>query len=231
MQTFDVAKELSEAIIRRRGHLHAYGSFDPATTALLVVDMQNYFVSEEERTGCGPAREIVPNINRLAAGLRAGGGHVVWIVTEATKEADEAWSNFYETHSEDSGANRRKVLVPRQSAYEIWPGLEVSDTDTQFVKARYSAFLKAPGGDLEAILKERDIVSVLVTGVATNVCCESTARDAMMVGFRTIMVSDGNAAYEEHFHQATMRNFLSVFGDVHSTDDLLGIIGGLQAAE
>jgi len=195
------------------------------------VDMQNYFVSEEERTGCGPAREIVPNINRLAAGLRAGGGHVVWIVTEATKEADEAWSNFYETHSEASGANRRKVLVPGQSAYEIWPGLEVSDTDTQFVKARYSAFLKAPGGDLDAILKERDIESVLVAGVATNVCCESTARDAMMVGFRTIMVSDGNAAYEDHFHQATMRNFLSVFGDVHSTDDLLGVIGGRQAAE
>ena len=231
MQTFDVTKELSEAIIRRRGHLHAYESFDPATTALLVVDMQNYFVSEKERTGCGPAREIVPNINRLSAGLRAGGGHVVWIVTEATKEADEAWSNFYETHSDTSGANRRKVLVPGQSAYEIWSGLDVLDSDTQFVKARYSAFLKAPGGDLETILKGRDIETVLVTGVATNVCCESTARDAMMVGFRTIMVSDGNATYEDYFHQATMRNFLSVFGDVHSTDDLLGIIGARQAAE
>ena len=53
----------------------------------------------------------------------------------------------------------------------------------------------------------------------------------MMVGFRTIMVSDGNAAYTAEFHEATMRNFISVFGDVHSTDDLLGIIGARQAAE
>ncbi|MFP6736786.1 MAG: isochorismatase family cysteine hydrolase [Rhodospirillales bacterium] len=231
MQTFEVTREMADAIIRRRGHLHPHAEFDPAATALLVVDMQNYFVSEDERTGCGPAREITPNINRLASALRAAGGQVVWIVTEATEEANESWSNFYETHSEDGGAHRRKVMVPGQSAYEIWPQLEVLDGDTQFVKARYSAFLKAPGGDLEALLNTRGIKTLLVTGVATNVCCESTARDAMMVGFRTIMVSDGNAAYTAEFHEATMRNFISVFGDVHSTDDLLGIIGARQAAE
>jgi ureidoacrylate peracid hydrolase len=231
MQTFEVTKDMADTIIRRRGHLHPYDKFDPAAAALLVVDMQNYFVSEDERTGCAPAREISPNINRLASSLRAAGGSVIWIVTEATREADQSWSNFYETHSEDGAANRRKVMVPGQSAYEIWPELDVLDVDTQFVKARYSAFLKAPSGDLETLLKGRGIDTILVTGVATNVCCESTARDAMMVGFRTIMVSDGNAAYEDHFHQATMHNFISVFGDVHSTDDLLGIIGARQAAE
>lgn len=231
MQTFEITREMADAIIRRRGHLHPYAEFDPATTALLVVDMQNYFVSADERTGCAEAREITPNINRLASGLRAAGGQVVWIVTEATEEANESWSNFYETHSADGAANRRKVMVPGQSAFEIWPDLEVADSDVQFVKARYSAFLKAPSGDLEALLKGSGIATVLVTGVATNVCCESTARDAMMVGFRTIMVSDGNAAYADEFHEATMRNFISVFGDVHATDDLLAIIGARQAAE
>ena len=231
MQTFEVTRDMADAIVRRRGHLHPYDKFDPATTALLVVDMQNYFVSEDERTGCAPARKISPNINRLASVLRASGGQVIWIVTEATEEANESWRNFYETHSEDGGENRRNVLVPGQSAYDIWPELEVLDNDTQWVKARYSAFLKAPSGDLEALLKERGIETLLVTGVATNVCCESTARDAMMVGFRTIMVSDGNAAYDLDFHQATMRNFISVFGDVHSTNDLLRIIGARQAAE
>ena len=231
MHDFEMPADYIERVTARQGRPHTCESFETEKTALVVVDMQNYFVSEDERTGCGPAREIAPNINRLASALRAAGGQVVWIVTEATEEANESWSNFYETHSDEGGAHRRKVMVPGQSAYEIWPQLEVLDGDTQFVKARYSAFLKAPGGDLEALLKGRGIETLLVTGVATNICCESTARDAMMVGFRTIMVSDGHAAYPAEFHEATMRNFISVFGDVHSTDDLLGIIGNRQAAE
>ena len=232
MQTFEITREITDAITKRRGHVHPHEQFDPAKTALLVVDMQNYFVSEDEPTGCGPAQEITPNINRLASALRAAGGSVVWIVTEATEEANESWKNFYETLSEEGAENRRKVLVPGQSAYEIWPKLEVPDGDTHFVKARYSAFLKAPGGDLEAILRDAGFETLIVTGVASNVCCESTARDAMMVGFRTIMVSDGNAAYTLEAHEATMRGFLTTFGDVQSTDQLLGTIGRrAEAAE
>ncbi|NQV57439.1 MAG: cysteine hydrolase, partial [Rhodospirillales bacterium] len=65
MQTFEITDELAADLTKRRGFVHPYESFDPARTALLVVDMQNYFVSEGERTGCGPARDITPNINRI----------------------------------------------------------------------------------------------------------------------------------------------------------------------
>ena len=62
---------------------------------------------------------------------------------------------------------------------------------------------------------------VLITGVATNVCCDSTGRDCMMRGFPTIMVSDGNASFTEDEHQAALLNFITYFGDVQSTDEVV----------
>ena len=79
MQTFEVTREMADAIIRRRGHLHPHAEFDPAATALLVVDMQNYFMHESQQSACPIAQEVVPNVNRLADTVRKSGGIVVWI--------------------------------------------------------------------------------------------------------------------------------------------------------
>jgi ureidoacrylate peracid hydrolase len=62
---------------------------------------------------------------------------------------------------------------------------------------------------------------VLVTGTVTNVCCESTARDAMMLNFKTIMVTDGNAAVTDEDHNASLCAFYLTFGDIMSTDMLV----------
>ena len=77
---------------------------------------------------------------------------------------------------------------------------------------------------------------VLVTGTVTNVCCESTARDAMMRNFKTIMVTDGNAANTDEDHNAALGNFYLTFGDIMSTDFAIGCLTrnvqkGLAAAE
>ena len=75
----------------------------------------------------------------------------------------------------------------------LWPGLDVLLGDEMVPKYRFSAFL--PGAsDLPARLRARGFDTVLITGTVTNVCCESSARDAMMTNFRVVMVSDGNAA-------------------------------------
>jgi ureidoacrylate peracid hydrolase len=63
--------------------------------------------------------------------------------------------------------------------------------------------------------------TVLITGTVTNVCCESSARDAMMLNFKTIMVSDGNAARTDEEHNATLSTFLAIFGDVMDTEFLI----------
>jgi ureidoacrylate peracid hydrolase len=79
-----------------------------------------------------------------------------------------------------------------------------------------------PGSsDLDAELKSRGIDTVLITGTATNVCCETTARDAMVRDYRVIMLSDGNATWTDEEHAATLNNFLLFFGDVMATNDAI----------
>ena len=92
MQTFEVTREMADTIIRRREHLHPYAEFDPATTALLVVDMQNYFMHESQQSACPIAQEVVPNVNRLADTVRKSGGIVVWIQNMTPWESLESWS-------------------------------------------------------------------------------------------------------------------------------------------
>jgi ureidoacrylate peracid hydrolase len=99
----------------------------------------------------------------------------------------------------------------------------VAKDDLRAVKERYSAFI--PGSsDLEARLREREIDTLLIVGVATNVCCESTARDAMMLNFRVVMVSDACAATSDAEHAAALGNVYLFFGDVQTTDEVVAIL-------
>jgi ureidoacrylate peracid hydrolase len=93
------------------------------------------------------------------------------------------------------------------------------------IKYRYSAFIPYPS-ELDDLLRTHGIDTLLITGVATSTCCESTARDAAMHGYRTIMVSDANADNTDTLHNHTLGKFLVTFGDVQSTDDLLAKFGG-----
>ena len=93
-------------------------------------------------------------------------------------------------------------------------------SDLTVTKTRYSAFIEG-SSDLEARLRERAIDTVLIVGVATNVCCEATARDAMMRDFRTVMVSDANAANSDDEHDASLITFHLYFGYVQTTDQVI----------
>jgi len=83
----------------RDGRLNAYDALDPRKTALVAVDMQNYFVADGMPSCAPEARTIVPNINRLAQATRAGGGMVIWIQTEALIEDPQDWANRKEATS------------------------------------------------------------------------------------------------------------------------------------
>jgi ureidoacrylate peracid hydrolase len=223
MAGFEVPPELRERLIARRGRLHAYDDYDPATTALVVVDMQNFFMKPGEPMASSAAREMVPNVNRLARGLRETGGHVIWILMEASEESKTAWRNFHELFRPEGREYRLASLSRAGEGHQLWHELEVEPGDEQVVKRRYSAMIQG-ASDLEVVLRHHDIDTVLIAGVATNVCCESTARDCMMRGFRTVMVSDANATFSDEEHEATLRNFISYFGDVRSTDEVLDIL-------
>jgi isochorismate hydrolase len=97
---------------------------------------------------------------------------------------------------------------------DIWP------EDAQVTKTRYSAFIHG-ASILEQHLRDRGIDTLLITGTATNVCCESSARDAMMLNFKVVMVSDALATHTDEEHNATLSAFYGQFGDVQTTDQAL----------
>ncbi|AMN42412.1 peroxyureidoacrylate/ureidoacrylate amidohydrolase RutB [Rhodoplanes sp. Z2-YC6860] len=204
----------------RGGRLNAHETLDAARTALVVVDMQNFFVQDGMPAAAPVAKAIVPNINRLAQATRAAGGIVVWIQTEALINEPDDWANRREALSAEGWSRRQTLLAKDGAGFPIYETCEVRPEDKIALKTRYSAFIPYPC-ELDTVLKHNGIDTLLITGVATSSCCESTARDAAMWGYRTIMVSDGNADQTDALHNHTLGKFLVTFGDVQSTDDLI----------
>lgn len=220
MPRFEIPPELRARLIARRGRIHAYDAFDAARTAFVIVDMQNFFMKDGELMCAPGARDIVPTVNRLARAVRTAGGLVVWVVMEASEESRTAWHNFHELFHETAANRRFASLGAHGIGYQLWPEMDVAPADKTVVKRRYSAFIQG-SSEIESVLRAANIETVLVGGVATNVCCESTARDCMMRGFRTIMVSDANASFTEAEHNGALANFITYFGDVQSADEVL----------
>ncbi len=236
MHTLSIPQSVVERVIARRGREHIYENLDPARTALVVVDMQNAFMLPGVAHAlCPMAEKIVPNINRLAQTVRETGGTVVWIKTTFKEDALQSWSTYFEMVSPQHGAKRVEALTAGSKGHQLWDSLEVRAQDLIVEKNRFSAFIQG-SSDLAEILRARGLDTILVTGTVTNVCCESTARDAMMLNFKTIMVSDGNAAVTDADHNASLCAFYLTFGDVMSTDMLIACLtrnaaGRLAAAE
>jgi ureidoacrylate peracid hydrolase len=220
---FSMPAEFVARAVAREGREHSVESIDTARTALLAVDMQRYFMEDPFPGACPQAPSVVPNVNRLADSLRRLGGTVVWLQNAAPWESERSWSVLRERYSAGAAAGRWGALQEDADGFELHQGLNVAKDDLRVVKERYSAFV--PGSsDLEARLRERGIDTLLIGGVATNVCCESTARDAMMLNFRVVMVSDACAATSDAEHAAALGNVYLFFGDVQTTDEVVAIL-------
>jgi ureidoacrylate peracid hydrolase len=236
MHTISIPQSVVDRVIARRGREHVFDDLDPARTALVVVDMQNAFMLPGvAHSLCLEAQEIVPNINRLAQAVRETGGAVVWIQTAYTEETQKSWSVYYGISRPEQNRKRVEALTPGSKGYELWGTLDARPDDVYVEKKRFSAFIQG-SSNLAETLRARGIDTILVTGTVTNVCCESTARDAMMCNFKTVMVADGNAAVTDEDHNNSLAAFYLTFGDVMPTDMLIGCLRdnakkGLAAAE
>ncbi len=223
MHKFEIKQKYIDRVKQRSGRVHTVDSLDGPTTALVVVDMQLYFMGEGQPSECPVAREIVPNVNKLADATRRAGGKVIWIQTVSGPDSLDFWSVYYQRMTDEKGNARVEGMSPGGSGYDLWPDLDVRDEDEIVNKTRFSAFLPSPS-PLEGVLREGGIDTVLITGVATCTCCESTARDAMMLNFRTMMISDGCAAPDDDLHAASLTQFYAQFGDVQTTDEVVGLL-------
>lgn len=221
MHPFTIPEAIAARVAVRCGTPHPFARLDPRRTALVVIDMQNGYMREDlSHAYCAMAKHVVPAVNRLAAALRVAGGAVFWVrnITNARSEAE--WSVMQDMATPEARARRARAVGEGTEGARLWPELDVRDGDEIVRKHRYSAFIQG-SSDLEARLRARGFDTVLIAGTVTNVCCESSARDAMMLNFRTVMVSDGCAAVTDEEHAASLIAFHLQFGDVLTVDQCI----------
>lgn len=203
-----------ERHLARRGSEYAFADIVASRTALVVVDLVPFFTRSNPY-----AAGVIPNVNTLARSVRTAGGVVAWIVPSAT-EPNAARRALYgsdvaETYRRSGGDGG---VLDRLDA-----DLEADVGDLQFEKDGASAFF--PGACcLHEALQHRGIDTVLVAGTVADVCCSSTARDAVEHGYRMVMVADANAANRDADLNATLHTMYRSFGDVRSTVDLVGAL-------
>ena len=198
---------------------------DPRHAALIVVDMQNDFCHSNgalASSGADPGliQTMAPRLLRLLESARGVGLPIIHVRTEHSPWTDSgAWIGRHH-------GRQRTVCYPGSWGADYYAGFEPK-TDAErkpgsheFVvtKHRYSGFV---GTDLDLVLRSHQIRTVIVTGEATNVCVESTARDAYMRDYWVVFVSDCTASTIQSAHDATLFTMGRHFATVASSDEIL----------
>lgn len=188
--------------------------------ALVVVDMQNVFCQPGGALEIAPSRDTADNINRLAAACRAADIPVIWIRSYHPKGGAD-WAMFFDYFiSPERGKLAAEQLQQDNPGSAIYSEMVVAPTDYILSKNRYSCFI--PGSStLERLLRSLKRDTLIICGTRSNVCCESTSRDGMMLDFKILFVSDGTSAMSPEEHQATLDTLAQSFADVLTTDDVL----------
>ena len=223
--TWPLPDRLVAGAIARRGRLEVFDRVEPARMALLVVDMQRAWTDPAGPMHTPGTAAIIPAINALAAALRARGGLVAWIRHSNAPPGDPLyWATYYDNFLRpERRARSLATLAPGAPLHALDPRLDIHAQDAQLLKYRFSAFTRNPA-DPETMLRARGIDTVIVAGVATNICCESTARDAMMRDFRVFMPHDAVTAPDREAHEAGLASVLQVFADIRPAAALAALI-------
>ena len=201
--------------------LESWG-IDPARTAVINVDMQRCFV-EGTPIASPDGLSLLPKINEFVRACRDAGMLVVHT---------RGWMR-----SDGSNAGVMAELVPPfivnlytegTETAELHDGLEVEPADIVLNKPRYGAFHAT---DLELILRSRGVDTVIISGIATNICCETTAREAAQRDFKVIFLSDGTATTDMNgvpaaeLQRATCASLGMVFARIATMDEVKQALG------
>ncbi|MGF1575952.1 MAG: cysteine hydrolase family protein [Cyanophyceae cyanobacterium] len=187
----------------------------PSKTALIVVDMQNDYCHPQgslaQRGYSTEASEaIVPTLNGLIDAAHAAGTPIIFIQTIHTEATDSAAWLERSNHS-------ASICRPGSFGIEFF-GVTPQPQDTIVNKHRYSAFI---GTRLDQVLRALKVETLIMTGVATNVCVESTARDGFMLDYHIVFLSDCTATSHAEAHEATLANINRHFGVVATAEEVI----------
>jgi nicotinamidase-related amidase len=223
MHVSQIPPSVFERVHAARGGAHLLG-IDPARTALLIIDLQIGFMAPGAPSEISAARDIVANVNRISAAARSSGAQNAFVRFTVDFEEPRYWGSMFERMTAPARDALLGVFKAGAPQHALWPGLELGCDDWIVDKTRFSAFI--PGTcDLEERLRARGVDTLIVTGAASNCCCESTARDAMQMGYRVLFVQDGNATFDDASHNATLANMAGLFfADVVTTDQAVALL-------
>ncbi|UCH90012.1 MAG: isochorismatase family protein [Thermoplasmata archaeon] len=181
---------------------------DLRSSALMVIDIQKFFIEESSHACLPSAKMIIPNLNRL-------------ITAYTTRSLPVIFTRYAVAEGEDQGVMARwwrDIIKEGTDPAELYPELVVPENSPVIRKPTYDSFHNT---DLKKILAEKNISTVVITGVMTHLCCETTARAAFVNGFYVYFVIDGNATMNEELHMASLKTLSDGFAVPCTTSELL----------
>jgi len=184
-------------------------SLNKEKSALLVIDMQDYFLDQRSPTFTCGGLAILPVVKRVIGAYREQNRPVIY-----TKHVHHA-GNL------DSGIMGwwwKGMCVEGSAESEVHRDIAPLPADKVIVKHRYSAFYNT---DLETVLRCLGIEDLVISGIMTNMCCESTARDAYYRDYRVFFLADGNGSVNEEMHLASLLNLAFGFAYVTTADRII----------
>ncbi|MCL0075285.1 isochorismatase family protein [Dehalococcoidia bacterium] len=188
-------------------------TLDPRRSALVIVDMQRYFLEDSSHAFIPAARAIVPRLTKLIQAYSQHGLPIVFtrhLNTDANAGMMSRWW--------------QDLIRADDPASEIIPEFDLSQ-GVVIEKSQYDAFYETA---LDEMLREKGVTQIVICGVMSHLCCETTARSAFVRGFEVFFTVDGTATYTEAFHRATLLNLAHGFAVPVFIDEVLSFFSLAQ---
>jgi len=209
-----IPQRIVDKVVRRRGRLHAFETIEAPKTALVVIDLDEATVGGDDQ-----CRRIAPTVNAVASAVRDKGGVVAWVLSTMSVMPP----NFEAILGVELATRYFNDGQPNGPGTRLWRELQQREDDLFAFKSGASAFF--PGKcDLNERLGPLGIDTLLIAGAVTNICCESSARDATELGYKVIMVSDALSGHAHGLHEATLATFYRIFGDVRPSSEIIELL-------
>ncbi|MGI0133784.1 MAG: cysteine hydrolase family protein [Candidatus Micrarchaeaceae archaeon] len=213
------AISLPNSAIERGRLMGLHKPIDPKKTAVIAIDFQRFFIEDGHPMGNPHARDILTNANRINEAVRKSGGMVV-LTQHSFAPASDKDPSVETTPVEIEDL----ALLPGSASYELHPDIVRKDNDVVIVKHQSSPLHPKSGTQLNDMLRARGIQTLIVTGLVTNGCCESTTRDAYQHGYNVVFASDATAAMTDEEHNAALLNLAIYYAQVMTSTKIIAAL-------